>query len=180
MKIVNLEPTPNPNAFKFNVDEELTQGIPRSYPNAESADDDPLAKLIFSVEGIESVFYLGHFLTVSKTNESETEEVLKAAGQHLLDFDVQLLAELADKQPEKSEEVSEKMQQINDILDEMVRPALAGDGGGLAVVGFDNNTLFIQYQGACGTCPSAITGTLMAIERLIQAQVDPEINVVSA
>jgi Fe-S cluster biogenesis protein NfuA len=60
------------------------------------------------------------------------------------------------------------------------RPALAGDGGGLEVVGIDGYTVKIRYQGACGTCPSAISGTLMAIEGLLRRDINQALEVVAA
>ena len=66
------------------------------------------------------------------------------------------------------------------MLDHKVRPALAGDGGGLEVLGLEGNKVKIRYQGACGSCPSAITGTLMAIEGLLRRDINPTLEVVSA
>ncbi len=68
---------------------------------------------------------------------------------------------------------------INQVLDEKVRPGLAGDGGGLEIVGYHDHRLMIHYQGACGSCPSSISGTLYAIEHMLREEVDPEIEVVS-
>jgi Fe-S cluster biogenesis protein NfuA len=68
---------------------------------------------------------------------------------------------------------------INEILDERVRPALMGDGGYLEVLGLADHTLSIRYQGACGSCPSSLTGTLMAIEGMLKQEVDPELEVVA-
>ena len=61
-----------------------------------------------------------------------------------------------------------------------MRPALAGDGGGLEVLGLDGYTVKIRYQGACGSCPSAISGTLMAIEGLLKRDISEAIEVVPA
>jgi len=69
--------------------------------------------------------------------------------------------------------------EINMILDERIRPYLAGDGGWLEVVGLEDNILTIRYEGACGSCPSSLTGTLMAIENMIKEEIDPEITVVA-
>ena len=66
---------------------------------------------------------------------------------------------------------------INTLLDDRVRPALAGDGGGLQVMGLEGKTLFIRYQGACGSCPSSTAGTMMAIQNLIQSEIDEELVV---
>jgi Fe-S cluster biogenesis protein NfuA len=72
-----------------------------------------------------------------------------------------------------------RLLRINEILDEKVRPALMGDGGYLEVLGLQEHTLSIRYQGACGSCPSSLTGTLMAIESMLQQEVDPELEVVA-
>jgi Fe-S cluster biogenesis protein NfuA len=72
-----------------------------------------------------------------------------------------------------------RLMRINEILDERIRPALAGDGGWLEVLSLSDNTLKIRYQGACGSCPSSLSGTLMAIEGMIKQEVDPEIEVVA-
>ena len=57
---------------------------------------------------------------------------------------------------------------------------MAGDGGGLQVMGIDGYTVKIHYQGACGSCPTAISGTLMAIEGLLKRDIHPAIEVVAA
>ena len=69
--------------------------------------------------------------------------------------------------------------QINELLDERIRPYLASDGGWLEVVSLEDHTLNIRYEGACGSCPSSLTGTLMAIENMIKEEIDPEIEVVA-
>ena len=68
---------------------------------------------------------------------------------------------------------------IREILEEEILPFLQGDGGGLQIKALVDNQLFIRYEGACGTCPSASMGTLLAIENLVQMEVDPELEVVS-
>ena len=59
------------------------------------------------------------------------------------------------------------------------RPALAGDGGYLEILGLKEHTLSIRYQGACGSCPSSLTGTLMAIEGMLKQEVDPDLEVIA-
>ena len=71
------------------------------------------------------------------------------------------------------------LDRINQVLDEKVRPGLAGDGGGLEIIGLDDKKLLIRYQGACGSCPSSIGGTMMAIEYMLKEDVDPDIEVTS-
>ena len=72
----------------------------------------------------------------------------------------------------------ELLDRVNGILDEQVRPYLQGDGGDLYVVGLEGNRLMVHYQGACGSCPSSISGTLAGIESLVR-QIEPDIEVVA-
>ncbi len=78
------------------------------------------------------------------------------------------------------ENASETLKKVNMLLDKLVRPALAGDGGGLQVLGIEGNIVKIHYQGACGSCPSSISGTLMAIEGLLRRDINPALEVVAA
>ena len=72
----------------------------------------------------------------------------------------------------------ERLGRINQILDEQVRPYLQGDGGDLYVMGLEGNRLMVHYQGACGSCPSSISGTLTGIESLVR-QIEPDMEVVA-
>jgi len=71
-----------------------------------------------------------------------------------------------------------KLVQINELLDERVRPYLQSDGGDLYVVGLEDNVLSVHYQGACGSCPSSLSGTLAGITSLVR-EIDPNIDVIA-
>ena len=64
------------------------------------------------------------------------------------------------------------------MLDEQVRPYLLADGGGLKVISLETDVLKVHDQGACGTCPTATTGTLYAIESMAR-RIDPNIRIES-
>jgi Fe-S cluster biogenesis protein NfuA len=64
------------------------------------------------------------------------------------------------------------------LLDEQIRPYLQGDGGDLYVLGLEDNRLTVHYQGACGSCPSSMSGTLVSIEQLLKT-IEPDIEVVA-
>ncbi len=66
---------------------------------------------------------------------------------------------------------------IADMVDHDVRPYLHGDGGDLYLVGLEGNVLKVHYQGACGSCPSSLSGTLAGIESMVK-MIDPEIELV--
>ena len=77
-----------------------------------------------------------------------------------------------------SEEDQARLDVISDLLDQRIRPSLQADGGDLHVVGLAGNYLSIHYQGACGSCPSSISGTLSAIGNLVR-MIEPDIEVVA-
>jgi Fe-S cluster biogenesis protein NfuA len=182
-KIAEIEPTPNPNAMKFILKEPLTWGITRSYDNAAQAAGDPLAAALFDIEHVTNVFYVDHWLTVTQDGQADWPELLRnlappireapAADEQSADTTAQ-----APQLDEMSETDRERLGKINDILDEQVRPYLQGDGGDLYVLGLAGNQLTVHYQGACGSCPSSLSGTLAGIESLVR-QIEPEIEVVA-
>jgi NFU1 iron-sulfur cluster scaffold homolog, mitochondrial len=94
------------------------------------------------------------------------------------DQSAELAAQAAPVLEQMSEADRQRLDKINEILDEQVRPYLQGDGGDLYVLGLSDNTLTVHYQGACGSCPSSISGTLAGIESLVR-QIEPEIEVIA-
>ena len=177
--VQDVDLTPNPQALKFIVSETLLKRDTRNYPDKASAQNDPLAKGIFEINGVVSVFYMQKFITVEKEPTVSWGIIQKELISFLRKFD-QSTIPVEEELQLSSEEETMLLKKINSILDQRVRPALAGDGGGLEVMALEGNLLKIKYQGACGTCPSAIRGTLVAIENLLRREVDPNIDVVSA
>jgi Fe-S cluster biogenesis protein NfuA len=184
-KIAEIEPTPNPNAMKFILKEPLTWGITRSYDNAAQAKDDPLASQLFDIEHVTNVFYVDHWITVTQNGKADWQTLLRELAKPIRE------APAADEQSaqfaghgglpemaEMSEADRERLDKINEILDEQVRPYLQGDGGDLYVLGLQGNTLTVHYQGACGSCPSSLSGTLAGIESLVR-QIEPDLEVVA-
>lgn len=179
LMVEDVDLTPNPQALKFILNERLLSLETRHFSNKQEAEDDPLAKGIFAIEGVASVFYMDKFVTIEKAQDSDWSNIQKPFINFLKSFDVNLIPkENNDNSLDKN--ASELLKQINEILDTRVRPALAGDGGGLEVLGLQGNTVKIRYQGACGSCPTSISGTLQAIEALLQRDLNPAIQVVAA
>jgi NFU1 iron-sulfur cluster scaffold homolog, mitochondrial len=185
-KISEIEPTPNPNAMKFVLREPLTWGISRSYGSAEEAKEDPLASRLFEIEHVSNVFYVDHWITVTQDGGADWQELMRALASPIREApaadaaSAQHAAKAASTEgiENLSDADKQRLDRINRILDEQVRPYLQGDGGDLYVVGLEGNRLALHYQGACGSCPSSISGTLAGIENLVR-QVDPDIEIVA-
>ena len=184
-KIAEIEPTPNPNAMKFILREPLTWGITRSYDDAEEARDDPLALKLFAIEHVTNVFYVDHWITVTQDGSADWQELMRKLAVPIRDAlaadeqSAQLAQPAATGSVENlSAAEPARLDRINEILDEQVRPYLQGDGGDLYVLGLEGNQLMVHYQGACGSCPSSISGTLAGVENLVR-QIEPDIEVVA-
>jgi NFU1 iron-sulfur cluster scaffold homolog, mitochondrial len=183
-KIADIEYTPNPNAVKFILKEPITSGASRSFQNPQSAQADPLAAALFAVGNVTSVFYMDRFVTVNKEDEVSWEEMLKKLAEPIRAAGSISEPAFQSQTPEYANGGyapgdNPLLDRINQVLDERVRPGLAGDGGGLEIIGLDDKKLMIRYQGACGSCPSSIGGTMMAIEYMLKEDVDPDIEVIS-
>ena len=178
LKVLDVDLTPNPQALKFVLNEKLLNIETRSFQSKEEAESDPLAKQIFELEGVVSVFYMDKFVTIEKEPTTSWNKIQKPFAEIVKALDLSTLPE--EKIFEgKSDDETAALKKINEIIDLRIKPALAGDGGGLEVLGLEDNTLTIRYQGACGTCPSSIRGTLVAIENLLRREVNDEISVIS-
>jgi NFU1 iron-sulfur cluster scaffold homolog, mitochondrial len=186
-KISDIEETPNPNAVKFILREPVSNGTAQSYGSALQAQDDPLAKALFDVGHVVSVFYMDRMITVEKDDEGDWDDLLPTlavpirAAKSVSSSNGAAAAAGAAVGGSIAAITSDdpRLLKINEILDEKVRPALMGDGGYLEVLSLKDHTLSIRYQGACGSCPSSLTGTLMAIEGMLKQEVDPEMEVVA-
>ena len=177
--VQDVDLTPNPQALKFVLNEKILKHETRSFQNAAQSENDPLAKGIFNIPGVVSVFYMDKFITIEKEAASAWGPIQKGLVSFLKEFDKntipveEVIAEVEDSKQ------TELLKQINSVIDQRVRPALANDGGGLEILGLDGLTLTIRYQGACGSCPSSIRGTLSAIENLLRREINPSLCVVS-
>jgi Fe-S cluster biogenesis protein NfuA len=183
-KISDIQETPNPNAVKFILREPVTNGVALQFDSPEKAQGDPLAKSLFEVGKVVSVFYMGNMITTEKEDSADWDELLPA-----LAVPIRAAESVAAGSASGAEGVGgalaavmsddPRLLRINEILDEKVRPALAGDGGYLEILEFKDHTLKIRYQGACGSCPSSLSGTLMAIEGMLKQEIDPDLEVIA-
>ena len=182
-KISDIEETPNPNAVKFILREPVSNGTVHQYGSPDQAEKDPLAKSLFDVGHVVSVFYMDRMITVEKDDEGDWDDLLPVLAVPIRAAEAVNTAAAAGAAVGGAIAAvtsdDPRLQKINDILDEKVRPALMGDGGYLEVLGLQDHTLSIRYQGACGSCPSSLTGTLMAIEGMLKQEIDPDLEVVA-
>jgi Fe-S cluster biogenesis protein NfuA len=190
-RIAEIEFTPNPNARKFILREPLTYGVSKSYENAEQAQGDELAEALFAIPHVSNVFYVDTWITVTQDGKAHWPDLLRQLAVPIRDApsaqerSAELIGEAAGGvdgaprvQREMTPEEQAKLSAIREMLDQEVRPYLQGDGGDLHVVDLEGKVLKVHYQGACGSCPSSISGTLAGIEGMVR-RIDPELEVIA-
>jgi len=178
--LIRVQATPNPNAWKFVLDRPVLSEGKATYADAKEAEQSMLASSLFQVEGVRQVHFFQNVITVTHNFDADPDEIQKNACAVI---QTRMPAHnpnqtQADEKKLRRASLSPEMQQIEEILDHTVRPGLQGDGGDIEVVKYEDGKLYVFYQGACGTCPSATSGTLMAIEGILRDQFNPEIEVV--
>jgi len=183
-RIDDIEDTPNPNAKKFILMEPLTWGMARSYDNAGQAAGDPLAAALFAIDHVTNVYYVDRWITVTQDGGADWHTLSRQiagpirAAPAATEQSARLAAAAAPALLDLPPEEQERLDRINELLDAQIRPYLQGDGGDLHVLGLEGDRLTVHYQGACGSCPSSISGTLTAIESLVRT-IEPDLEVVA-
>ena len=182
---IETQDTPNPNSIKFIPGVQILESSTRNFPSASSAIGSPLARSLFRVQGVSSVFFGPDFITITKSEDEEVTwaEVKPLVFATLMDFFSSnqpiILEETRDDQEtnQESEEIDETVAMIKELLDTRIRPTVQEDGGDVQFVSFDPVTgiVGLKLQGACSTCPSSLVTLKNGIENMIQFYV-PEVK----
>lgn len=178
--LIRIQATPNPNAWKFVLDRPVLTEGKATYADAKEAEANPLASSLFQVESVRQVHFFQNVITITHVFDAEVEklqeEVCSVIQTRMAIHNPNQTQH--DEKKIRRASLSPEVQTIEEILDRTVRPGLQGDGGDLDVVKYEDGKLYVFYQGACGTCPSATTGTLMAIEGILKDEFNPSIEVI--
>ena len=156
---IQTESTPNPATLKFLPGQTVMDAGTADFPSAAVAEKSPLAQRIFGVSGVTGVFFGNDFVTVTKSDDVQWDHIKPAilgavmehfqSGQLVMGADTQTPSGHAEHTGEDSEIVN----QIKDLLDSRVRPAVAQDGGDITFHGFDRGVVYLHMQGACAGLP---------------------------
>ncbi|MGR3622796.1 NifU family protein [Pseudophaeobacter sp.] len=178
---IQTESTPNPATLKFLPGQTVLDAGTADFPSADTAGTSPLASRIFAVSGVSGVFFGNDFVTVTKADSIEWDHIKPAilgaimehyqSGQPVVDAG----GEQSSGHAEHSGENAEIVDQIKDLLDSRVRPAVAQDGGDITFHGFDRGVVYLHMQGACAGCPSSTLTLKMGIENLLRHYI-PEVT----
>lgn len=174
-----IQSTPNPNALKFVLNMPVKNEGKVTYKNAEQCKDNALAAAIFTVPNITEVYFFDNYITVTQDGGVDWDAIEEQIKKIILDYAPNHNPDFHVEEVQRPSAVSNdpNIARINEILDRTIRPALQMDGGDLQIASLEGNLLLVNYQGACGSCPSSTMGTLKAIESILKDEFNPDITV---
>ena len=190
---IQTEATPNPATLKFLPGRAVMTSGTRDFATPEDAEASPLAEALFGLGDVTGVFFGGDFISVSAAPGVEWSALKGDVIATLLDHfsaDMPLFRQASAQGiavPDiamgpahgDNPEDAEIIEQIQDLIETRVRPAVANDGGDIVYRGFDKGTVYLQLQGACSGCPSSSATLKNGIEQLLKHYV-PEVTEVRA
>ncbi|CAG9857132.1 unnamed protein product [Phyllotreta striolata] len=178
---IQTQDTPNPNSLKFlpgvNV---LDNGQTMDFPNGQAAHCSPLAKLLFRIEGVKSVFLGPNFITVTKSDDDEAKwNLLKPEiFATIMDFFASGLPIVNESTPSQDTQINEDddetVQMIKELLDTKIRPTVQEDGGDIVFVSYEDGIVKLKMQGACSSCPSSVVTLKNGVQNMMQFYI-PEV-----
>jgi Fe-S cluster biogenesis protein NfuA len=180
---IQTESTPNPATLKFLPGQTVLEAGTADFPSAEAAARSPLARRIFAVDGVTGVFFGADFVTVTKSDDQRWEHIkpaiLGAVMEHFQSGAAVMDGEDKPSGGHASHDGPDEdiVQQIKELLDTRVRPAVAQDGGDITFHGFDRGIVYLHMQGACAGCPSSTLTLKMGIENLLRHYIPEVIEV---
>jgi Fe-S cluster biogenesis protein NfuA len=181
---IQLEWTPNPNTLKYVVDVRLIPTGAVNFTSKEAAAErSPLASRLFSIPGVAGVMVGPTFVTVTKGDEGEWDElndgVMEALETHLAGNEPVLTGDAAIAAPVATGPLGEVEMRIRQILDDEIRPAVANDGGDITLERYEAGIVYLHMKGSCSGCPSSTMTLKMGIESRLR-EVIPEVQEVVA
>lgn len=188
--LIRTEQTPNPTTRKFLPGQTVMEAGTRDFVDADAAEASPLASALFSTGMVEGVFYGGDFVSITAAPGVSWTDLEPIVVEALLDHFVSgapLFAPgtaagihvAAESAIEEDPDDAEVIEQIKELIDTRVRPAVAQDGGDIVYRGYKDGRLYLGLHGACSGCPSSTITLKRGIESLIRHYV-PEVESVEA
>lgn len=177
---IYVETTPNPSVMKFVYNRLFTK-IPAEFKNIDETGASPLARELFKLPFVKEVFIDENYVSITKYDVTEWDEVTGEVRSFIKTFienggtvvDESLIQQSSHAEKHQDayfDALDVTSQRIVNILEEYVKPAVAGDGGNIAFEGYDEKEkrVTVTLQGACSGCPSSTFTLKSGIENMLK------------
>src|SRR5579875_2586052 len=175
---IETEGTPNPATLKFLPGREVMGAGTADFAGPDLAERSPLAQALFALPGVARVFLGGDFVTVTKSDLSDWQtlrpEVLGVLVEHFVAGRPVIYGDAGEVVEDIAPEDQEVVEQIKELIDTRVRPAVAGDGGDIVFRGYRDGVVRLHMQGSCSGCPSSRATLKHGIENMLRYYI-PEV-----
>ncbi len=178
--LIRVAPTPNPQAWKFILDRPVLIQGKATFSDKTQCGSFNMAKDLLELNGVNQVHFFSNVITITHDQNilfEDIRDLVNAVIHRDMPIHNPSITQ-EDETKKKRETLTPEQNTIEEILDRTIRPGLQGDGGDIEIVKYEHPQLYVYYQGACGTCPSATEGTLAAIEGILRDEFNSEIIVV--
>lgn len=184
---IYIEATPNPSSMKFVANKVLIneKGASAEYKNISETQTAPIAKQLFQFPFVKTVFIAGNFITITKIDAIEWDEISVELRIFLTDYlnkgnlivtalpkqEVAVDNTFTEKTTISTQHVAAKDEveaKIIEILDQYIRPAVESDGGLITFKELKDGVVTVQMRGACSGCPSSTMTLKAGIEGLLK------------
>lgn len=195
---IYAEMTPNPNSMKFVSNRWLVTNDKSFEILADQrvGGPSPLAEKLFSFPFINGVFIAGNFVSVTKSDVIEWQDVLLELRDFISEYlnsdDAVVIREEFLNAPEEDskestttshssskKEYTDFEKRIAEILDEYIKPAVESDGGAIELDSFEDGVVKVILKGSCSGCPSSTMTLKHGIESMLKNML-PEVKEVEA
>ena len=170
--MIQIEITPNPNALKFLSEKQLSEVETQEFQKSDINNiKNEFIKNLLNFEGVELVLISKNFMSVKKTEETNWDTLKPSIISSINDYfeknnKPMILKENVTSKIKPLEE-NETIQQIKDVLETKVRPAVAKDGGDIQFVSFDKGIVQVKLKGSCSGCPSSVMTLKQGVQNLL-------------
>lgn len=182
---IQTESTPNEDSLKFLPGRQVMESGTHEFLDTRSSMASPLAKKLFNIPGVVSVFYGPDFVTVSKDAEHQWPILKPEIYSSIMEFFTSGHPLFTDPESAAGSQDtvildtdSEVVAMIKELLDTRVRPAIQEDGGDLEYRGFGEDTdgiVKVKLKGSCRGCDSSTVTLKSGIERMLMHYI-PEVK----
>ncbi|MAH79131.1 MAG: NifU family protein [Rickettsiales bacterium] len=182
---IQTEQTPNPSTLKFMPESKVLKEGTMEFKNKEEAQNSLLATKLFENDSVKSIFLGTDFITVTKADSYEWEAIKPDILSKIMDFFTSGLPVINSIKKEKkiksnyNKKDTKIIEQIENLLEEKIKPAVAQDGGDIRFIKFTEGIVYLEMRGSCAGCPSSSLTLKSGVENMLKYYI-PEIVSVEA
>jgi len=170
--MIHIENTPNPNALKFLSEKKISSAGTQEFQKVNIKKiNNYFIKNLLNLDGVELVLVSENFLSVKKNEKISWDSLKPSIISSLNDYfqknEEPILSAIGEAEPEQKIEDNKIIDQINNILNTKIRPAVARDGGDIKFISFDNGIVKVELRGSCSGCPSSLMTLKQGVQNLL-------------